>query len=96
MIQKSILFALIFAFASMPSLPMNTLSAAAAEVEYCISGPSSKLVHLRDGPSGSSEEAGLGRGGDCGLFLVKCQGSWCKMQMHDFGAWIEKKDIRKK
>lgn len=72
--------------------------AAAAEErpEYCISGPESKLVTLRDGPSAETEEAGLGRGGDCGMEVAKCEGDWCLMQMSEFEAWIEKKDIRLK
>ena len=64
--------------------------------EYCISGPASKLVTLRDAPSAQSQEAGLGRGGDCGMVIEKCSGDWCLMGMHDFEAWIEKKDLRLK
>jgi len=83
-------------FDTLTSQTFNTNKAAANEQEYCISGPSSKLVTLREKGSESSQEAGLGRGGDCGMFVVKCTFDWCKMQMHDFEGWVKRVDLRKK
>ena len=64
--------------------------------EYCISGPSSKLVKFRERPRSGSPEVGIGRGGDCGMTRIRCTGSWCKMGSHEFDGWLRKKDIRRK
>lgn len=64
--------------------------------EYCVSGPSSKLVSFRERPRKGSEEVGIGRGGDCGMSLLKCSGAWCKMQSHEFDGWLRRKDIQRR
>lgn len=48
------------------------------------------------GLSEQTEAAGLGRGGDCGMEVVTCDGDWCLMQIPEFEAWIEKSDVRLK
>lgn len=94
---KTLLTASALALAAMASQPFHSTPAQATDAqEYCISGTNSKLVKMRDKGSDASEEAGLARGGDCGMSIMQCQGDWCQMQMHDFNAWVKKADLRKK
>lgn len=97
MTGRSLSLTAAFALTTLIAQPFQSSpTQAASDQEYCITGAESKLVRMRAKASESSEEAGLARGGDCGMGLMRCQGDWCKMQMHDFEAWVKKADLRKK